>query len=78
VDDEEDSIGYRCLAAAVLDGGGKPVAAISVMGSTMQISADNASRLATELTRTAIVISDALRAQKEPTEGPAANASQSA
>jgi DNA-binding IclR family transcriptional regulator len=32
VDDEEDAIGYRCLAAPILDAGGAPVAAVSVMG----------------------------------------------
>jgi DNA-binding IclR family transcriptional regulator len=65
VDDEEDAIGYRCLAAPILDAGGAPVAAVSVMGTTMQISADNAASLGVELTKAADRIAECLRADTE-------------
>lgn len=70
VDDEEDAIGYRCLAAPILDKSGMPVAAISVMGTTMQISAENAAALGAELTRAAKRISDCLRTSKEIGDSP--------
>ena len=65
VDDEEDAIGYRCLAAPILDASGAPLAAISVAGTTMQISADNAAALAVELTKAASRVAECLRADTE-------------
>jgi DNA-binding IclR family transcriptional regulator len=65
VDDEEDAIGYRCVAAPILDSAGMPAAAVSVMGSTLQISTENASVLASEIVRAAARIVDVLRADKE-------------
>ena len=38
VDDEEQSLGMRCVAAAVFDENGDPVAALSVTGPTARIS----------------------------------------
>ena len=46
VDDEEGELGFRCIGAPVLDESGRPVAAISVAGSTDQISAENVSSYA--------------------------------
>jgi IclR family acetate operon transcriptional repressor len=60
IDDEEDAIGYRCLAAPILDSAGIPVAAVSLMGSTLQISDENASVLTAKLILAAASISDAL------------------
>jgi IclR family acetate operon transcriptional repressor len=62
VDDEEDTIGWRCLAAPVLDAAGTPVAAISVMGTTVQITEENAGQIGSELIRAAGRISRNLRA----------------
>jgi IclR family acetate operon transcriptional repressor len=64
IDDEEHAIGYRCLGAAVLDAGHLPVAAISLMGSTSQISFESCASLATELTRAADRISAAVQGSR--------------
>lgn len=61
VDDEEDSIGYRCIAAPVLDADHTPLAAISVLGTTLQVTWERASSLAKELTHAADRISARLR-----------------
>jgi DNA-binding IclR family transcriptional regulator len=61
IDDEEYAIGYRCLGAAVLDASHMPVAAISLMGSTSQISYEMCSSLAGELTRAADRLSAAIQ-----------------
>jgi DNA-binding IclR family transcriptional regulator len=61
VDDEEDTIGWRCLAAPVLDAAGVPIAAISVMGSTLQVTEHNAERIGGELVRSAARLSRNLR-----------------
>jgi DNA-binding IclR family transcriptional regulator len=61
IDDEEDAIGYRCLGAPVFDGARVPVAAISVFGSTAEISSESAPALAAELVAAADRISRAVR-----------------
>jgi DNA-binding IclR family transcriptional regulator len=48
IDDEEDAIGYRCLGAPVFDSSHMPVAAISVFGSSTEISSETAPALAGE------------------------------
>lgn len=65
IDDEESTIGYRCLAAPILDPSGIPLAAVSVMGSTLQISPENAPLLSAELIRAAVRIAEAVVAEKE-------------
>jgi DNA-binding IclR family transcriptional regulator len=65
IDDEEDAIGYRCLAAPILDASGSPVAAVSLMVTTMQISEENADALVGELTLVAGRIAEGLRANSE-------------
>lgn len=61
IDDEEDAIGYRCLGAPVLDAANMPVAAVSVMGSTAEITAENIPSLAAELVRAAERITASIR-----------------
>jgi len=61
IDDEEHAIGYRCLGTAVLDADRVPLAAISVMGSTSQISDENLSALACELMLAADRISETIQ-----------------
>lgn len=56
LDDEEDLIGYRCVAAPVLGPAEEPVAAISLMGTTGQIHDNNAFELGRDLTATATEI----------------------
>lgn len=63
IDDEEDAIGYRCLAMPILDSDGQPVAAVSVMGTVLQISDENRPTLVSELTRAANRIAQALNPQ---------------
>jgi len=60
IDDEEADIGSRCLGAPVLNSEGRVVAAISVMGTTSQVTPENIPALAAELKRTAAAISESL------------------
>lgn len=53
LDDEEDEIGLRCIGVPVLDEDGRPMAAISVAGSTMQVSRENLEFLSQMLKDTA-------------------------
>jgi len=46
LDDEEDEIGLRCISAPVFDRLGKVVAAVSVSGTTNQITPENCGALA--------------------------------
>lgn len=57
LDDEEDAIGYRCMGAAVLDESQLPLAAVSVAGTTSQITPDRYKALAGELRHAAELIS---------------------
>jgi len=53
VDDEEDELGMRCVGVPVFDADGRPAAAISVAGTTSEITADNIVSLVADLKRTA-------------------------
>jgi len=65
IDDEENTIGYRCLAAPVRDVPNMPAAALSVMGTTAQICEENATQLGSELTLAAGRIRDLLAGSRE-------------
>lgn len=60
LDDEEDEIGVRCLAAAVFDSGANAVASISISGNVMQITANNMAGLVAEVKKAASNISETL------------------
>ncbi|MDH2346111.1 IclR family transcriptional regulator C-terminal domain-containing protein [Bradyrhizobium sp. SSUT77] len=60
IDDEEIVLGTRCVGTAILDPGGKPLAAISVAGPTFRITARRAEQLGQELVDVAKRISDLL------------------
>ena len=47
MDDEEEELGVRCLASPILTGTGETLAAVSVTGTTSQICAEEAKKLAT-------------------------------
>lgn len=64
IDDEEDAIGYRCLGAVVLDASHMPLAAISLLGSTTEISEENSAFLAGELAHAAECISACFQGQR--------------
>jgi DNA-binding IclR family transcriptional regulator len=51
--DEEDEVGVRCVGAAVLDGAGHSIAAISVAGTVTQVPADRIPALAEDVKRCA-------------------------
>src|SRR5581483_8805423 len=53
IDDEEDEIGLRCIGVPVFDHTGGVVAAISVAGTTAQVTSENVSDLARKLNETA-------------------------
>lgn len=60
LDDEEEELGFRCLGAPLRDHTGSVVAAISVAGTTAQITPENLPALAREVKKTAAAISLAL------------------
>lgn len=49
VDDEENSLGVRCLAAPVFDAAGAVVAAVGVTGTTAQVSKTTQARIAEQM-----------------------------
>ena len=53
VDDEEDELGMRCIGVPVFAPGRRPVAAVSLAGTTSEIVPENISYLVTELKRAA-------------------------
>lgn len=60
IDDEEIVPGTRCVGAAILDDGGRPLAAISVAGPTFRMSPERAEQLGMELADAARRISSQL------------------
>ena len=60
LDDEEDEIGLRCIGAPVFDNSERVVAAISLSGTTAQISMDRVEGLAKTVKKTAAAISSQL------------------
>lgn len=60
LDDEEDEIGVRCLAAPVFDSSGSTLASVSISGTIMQITADNLTGLVTDVRKAASNISGLL------------------
>lgn len=61
VDDEEEEIGLRCIGAPIMEGTGRAVAAISIGGTTGQITESNVARLAERVRQTASGIAEALQ-----------------
>jgi IclR family acetate operon transcriptional repressor len=53
IDDEEDSVGVRCIGAAIIAGNGEPVMAISITGPAGRFTMERASRCAPALMETA-------------------------
>jgi DNA-binding IclR family transcriptional regulator len=62
VDDEEEEIGMRCIGAPILGLDGNVEAAVSVVGTTIEISDDSFSDLASLVRRSAEAISSSLAA----------------
>lgn len=56
IDDEEDELGMRCIGAPIFGHNGRPVAAVSIAGTTSEIVPENISYLVAELKRTALRI----------------------
>jgi DNA-binding IclR family transcriptional regulator len=60
VDDEEMEIGTRCVGAPILDGTGRPIAAVSVSGSATRLAAHCVPSIAQHVMRCAQEISATL------------------
>lgn len=60
LDDEEDEVGFRCLAAPIFDHRGGVAAAISVVGVTDELTAERVSSLIQSVRATAASISELL------------------
>jgi DNA-binding IclR family transcriptional regulator len=63
VDDEEDEIGLRCIGVPVFDHNNAVIAAISIAGTTSQITGENVGNLAQKVKEAAASISHLLAAQ---------------
>lgn len=62
VDDEEMEIGTRCVGAPIHDGDGRVIAAVSVSGSTVRITAQRAPAIASHVIRCCLAMSRSLSA----------------
>ncbi len=65
LDDEEDEIGTRCVGAPIFDPAGVPIAAVSLAGTTDQITPENLGHFAGLVKQTAAAISQTLRPEEE-------------
>ncbi len=73
LDDEEETIGLRCVGAPVLDATKWAIAAISIAGTTSQITPENLTSLTEKLTQTASALTQHLVYDAEPAQlGPPA------
>ena len=61
VDDEEEEIGLRCVGMPILDAEGRTVAAVSISGTTEQITAETIPHLVEELRRAVGGVSQVLQ-----------------
>jgi IclR family KDG regulon transcriptional repressor len=61
LDDEEDEVGFRCVAAPIMDDRGAVAAAVSVVGTTEEITAPRLPSLVEKVKATAAAISDVMR-----------------
>jgi DNA-binding IclR family transcriptional regulator len=65
VDDEEDEVGFRCVAAPIFEDSGMATAAVSVVGTTDEITPQRLPELANKVKATAAAISETLQAGSE-------------
>ncbi len=68
IDDEEEEVGMRCIGAPILDAGGKTIAALSITGTTDQITMENLPELSAALRSTVSALGEALKAAPEHAE----------
>jgi len=68
LDDEEETIGLRCIGAALFDGGAHSVAAISIAGTTAEINAENLNELSKLVKTAANKISANLQVNRDSCE----------
>jgi DNA-binding IclR family transcriptional regulator len=70
IDNEEDELGVRCIGVPIFGPGGRPLAAISLAGSTHEITLEDVSRLSNELLNASASIGRALVESMTPAPGP--------
>jgi DNA-binding IclR family transcriptional regulator len=69
LDDEDDSVGVRCLGAAVRGAGSKPVFAVSLTGPSPRFTREVCERLAPALLSITLDLSQRFGAELEPVTG---------
>jgi DNA-binding IclR family transcriptional regulator len=67
LDDEEEEINVRCIGAPVFDAEGRAIAAISIVGTTIQVHEGNLTRLAHEVIAAAAHIAERVKGATEET-----------
>jgi IclR family acetate operon transcriptional repressor len=60
IDDEESTLGGRCIGAAIRDASGAPIGAISVSGPILRLSVDTIDDMGRHISETAALISSSL------------------
>ena len=60
VDDEEQSLGMRCVAAAIYDENAEPVAAVSITGPSARVSSERIDSIGARVKAAAQEITDAI------------------
>ncbi|MSY10256.1 MAG: hypothetical protein F2719_05955 [Actinobacteria bacterium] len=50
IDNEDDAVGFRCVAAPIFNSSGDPIAAISISAPTTRVSLEELVKIGNELT----------------------------
>lgn len=68
IEDEEGEIGFRCVGCPIFDREGRITAAVSVAGTTSQITSEKGARLSKHVKETAAAISQSIVVPEKPVQ----------
>jgi DNA-binding IclR family transcriptional regulator len=68
IEDEEGEIGFRCVGCPIFDREGRITAAVSVAGTTSQITSEKGARLSEHVKETAAAISQSIVVPEKPVQ----------